>query len=214
MILLYRGKSMISKIIQWQTFGPYSHAAWWCADKSVVEAWHKGGVTHNASPATIHTPGTEIDVFDIAGMTEHQRFLIEQYVKEEFGCDYDFAPVLRGFPLRLNRDNLEKWFCSELLFSKVRKAGIELLREVPAFKVHPTLLSYSPLLWKIGTIITGKKSEYKFTPAPPPTRHSPPATLHSPLSICHPPLSTLHSPLATSHPTPDTRHSQSGGSAQ
>lgn len=164
MILLYKGKSLISKAIQWQTFGPYSHASWWLRDGTVVEAWHKGGVSHNESPATLHTPGTEIDVFGIQGVSMEHRFLIEQYVKEEIGKQYDFAPVLRGFPLRLNRDNPNKWFCSELLFSKVRKAGIDLLREVPAFKVHPTLLSYSPLLEPVGKIITRDHRNFEFRP--------------------------------------------------
>lgn len=162
MILLYKGKSWISKAIQWQTFGPYSHAGWWCSDGTVVEAWHKGGVSHNDSPATLHEPGTEIDVFGIRGASEEQLFMIEQFMKDEIGKKYDFAPVLRGFPLRLNRDNPNKWFCSELVFSKVRKAGIDLLREVPAFKVHPTLLSYSPLIEPVGTIITRDHRDFDF----------------------------------------------------
>jgi hypothetical protein len=149
MILLYKGKSLISKAIQWQTFGPYSHAAWWCWDGTVIEAWHKGGVSHNPSPATLHTPGTEIDVFNIPGVNDA---VVAALLREEIGKKYDFAPVLRGFPLRLNRDNPDKWFCSELVFDKVRKSGIDLLREVPAFKVHPTLMSYSPLIQPAGTI--------------------------------------------------------------
>lgn len=163
MILLYKGKSWISKLIKWQTFGQYSHAAWWCHDKSVIEAWHKGGVSHSATPATLHKPGTEIDVFSVCGVTDDgEGFYVEQLLKEEIGSKYDFAPVLRGFPLRLNRDNPNKWFCSELVFSKVREREINLLRDVPAFKVHPTLLSYSPLLRKVGTITTIDANDYDF----------------------------------------------------
>jgi uncharacterized protein YycO len=164
MILLYKGKSLISKAIRWQTFGPYSHAAWWCDDKSVVESWHKGGVSHNMTPGAVHAHGTEIDVFSIKGMTPNDRWAIEEMLKFEVGSKYDFAPVLRGFPLRLNRDNPDKWFCSELVFSKVREAGIDLLRAVPAFKVHPTLLSYSPLLQLEGTITTIDAERYEFQP--------------------------------------------------
>ena len=162
MILLYKGKSWISKAIRWQTFGPYSHAAWWLRDGTVVEAWHKGGVQHVDSPATLHSPGTEIDVFSIKGISLDDEWCIEQHLKEEIGAGYDFAPVLRGFTLRLNRDNPDKWFCSELVFSKVRKQGIDLLREVPAWKVHPALLSYSPRLQFEGTIRTGKNGKLYF----------------------------------------------------
>lgn len=150
MILLYKGKSTVSRIIQWQTFGPYSHAAWWCQDSTVIESWHKGGVTHNAGPGTLHTPGTEIDVFGVPDVDE---WIVEHSLQSQVGKGYDFAPVLRGFPLRLNRDNPDRWFCSELVFWGVEQGGVRLLLDVPAFKVHPTLLSYSPLKLYQGTLI-------------------------------------------------------------
>jgi hypothetical protein len=171
MILLYKGKSWISKLIKWQTFGQYSHAAWWCQDGTVIEAWHtqtengklkiklKEGVQRHDSPATIHTPGTEIDVFAVPGIDEAA---VEAFLVSQIGKDYDFAPVIRGFVFRVMRDNLDKWFCSELAFAGVEKGGVRLLREVPAWKVHPTLLSYGPHLEKVGTIITRDNGDFDF----------------------------------------------------
>jgi len=159
MLLLYKGKSLISKLIKWQTFGQYSHAAWWLRDGTVIEAWHKGGVSHNDSPATLHTPGTEIDVFSIPGVDEQA---VEAFLKEQVGKGYDFAPVVRGFLFRVMRDNPLKWFCSELSFDAVAAGGVKLLSRVPAWKIHPTLLSYSPLLEPVGTITTRDHIDFDF----------------------------------------------------
>ena len=171
MILLYKGKSLISKLIKWQTFGIYSHAAWWCQDGTVIEAWHKKtvngklkltlkeGVQRHDSPATIHTPGTEIDVFAVPGIDEAA---VEAFLVSQIGKDYDFAPVIRGFTFRVMLDNPNKWFCSELTFAGVEKGGINLLRDIPAWKVSPGLLSYSPLLEPVGTIITRDNIDFDF----------------------------------------------------
>ena len=170
MILLYKGKSWISKIIEWQTFSPYSHAAWWCQDGTVIEAWHtqtidgkrklklKEGVQRHDSPATIHTPGTEIDVFEVPGIDEAA---VESFLIEQIGKDYDFAPVVRGFIFRVMRDNPDKWFCSELVSAACSAAGAHLLR-APSWKISPGLLSYSPLLQPVGTITTRENGEFDF----------------------------------------------------
>jgi hypothetical protein len=154
MILLYKGKSTISKLIKWQTFGSYSHAAWWLRDGTVVEAWHKGGVSHNDSPATLHTPGTEIDIFDFDCTAGFQPALAEQFLINQVGKKYDFAPVMRGFIFRVMRDNPLKWFCSELVHAAARAGNLELLSRVPDWKIHPTLLSYSPRMIHVATITT------------------------------------------------------------
>jgi hypothetical protein len=169
MILLYKGKSWISKMIKWQTFGQYSHAAWWCANGTVIEAWHKQtvngsvkiklkeGVQRHDSPATIHTPGTEIDVFAVPGI---DAAAVERFLISQIGKDYDFAPVLRGFVFRVDRDDPDKWFCSELIHRGCREGGKALLERIIDSRVHPTLLSYSPLIEKVGTIITRDNGDF------------------------------------------------------
>jgi uncharacterized protein YycO len=156
-ILLYKGKSLISKAIRWRTWGPYSHAAWWLSDGSVIEAWHKGGVTHSESPATLHTPGTVIDVFGVPGIDS---FAAEQFLKDQIGKKYDFAAVMRGFTFRLDRDNPEKWFCSELVFDAGLAGGFPLLSRIPAWKVDPTKLSYSPILEHVATLTTIDRKDF------------------------------------------------------
>ena len=180
MILLYKGKSWISKIIEWQTFSPYSHAAWWCQDGTVIEAWHtqtvngklkiklKEGVQRHDSPATIHEIGTEIDVFEVPGIDEAA---VESFLIEQLGKDYDFAPVIRGFVFRVMRDNPDKWFCSELVSAACAAAGVPMLR-APAWKTSPGLLSYSPLLKLVGTITTRENGDFNFTAIPDPKAQS------------------------------------------
>ena len=162
MILLYRGTSWISKLIKWQTFGPYSHAAWWCSDGTAIEAWHKGGVQHVDSPATLHKPGTEIDVFDFRDPAALDVDAAEWFLREQVGDDYDFRPVLSGFLLRLRRNNPDKWFCSELVHAAAVAGGLPLLSRVSDWKVHPTLLSYSRELVHIGTLTTIDHEVFSF----------------------------------------------------
>lgn len=168
MILLYRGIGFISRVIEWQTFSDYSHAAWWCQNGTVIEAWHtktedrkltlKNGVQRHDSPATIHKPGTVVDVFSVPGINEDA---VEQFLIQQIGKDYDFAPVLRGFVFRVKRDNPDKWFCSELVHAACADAGVELQR-APSWKVSPGLLSFSPLLVPEGSLITGKNGDFNF----------------------------------------------------
>ncbi len=163
MILLYKGKSAISKAIRWRTWGDYSHAAWMLRDWSVIEAWHKGGVSHNESPAILHEPGTEIDVFDVQDV---DRAAVHMFLAEQVGKKYDLAAVVRGFTFRVMRDDPDRWFCSELIHAAARSAGLPLLDRVPDWKVHPTLLSYSPHLEHVGTIKTYEDGLFDFQPVP------------------------------------------------
>jgi hypothetical protein len=164
MILLYKGKSWISKLIRWHTRGDYSHVAWWLRDGTVIEAWHKGGVTHNDNPGTLHTPGTEIDVFDFSpeGRASLSETAAEDFLHKQVGKKYDLRPVISGFVLRLNRNNPDKWFCSELVHAAARAGGLSLLKRVPDHKVSPTLLNYSPHLVHIGTLTTIDKDRFEF----------------------------------------------------
>lgn len=128
MILLYRGTSAISRAIQFQTRSKYSHAAWALDDGSIVEAWHSGGVRHQSSPFANHTPGTEIDVYDVPSLDPAARAAIETFLFSELGSGYDFDSVLR-FLLRraASGPSAEKWFCSELVHAALRHVGQPLL---------------------------------------------------------------------------------------
>ncbi len=164
MILLYKGKSWVSKAIRWRTWGDYSHAAWWLRNGTVIEAWHKGGVTHNPSPATLHTPGTEIDVFDFrtAGVSPALLDVAESFLHRQVGKGYDFRPVISGFTFRLNRENPIKWFCSELVHAAAVSACQPLFSRIENYKIDPSFISYSRELIHIGTITTIDAHDFTF----------------------------------------------------
>lgn len=149
-ILAYRGKSLISKAIRFQTRSPYSHIGVQLSDGSVVEAWHKGGVQHVESPSTLHTKGTKVDVYRIDRVFDAataERFLLEQVGKK-----YDFSAVAR-FLSRRNSSANDKYFCSELAEYACLFAGVRLLNGKPS-KHSPRDTVMSPILIHEDTIIT------------------------------------------------------------
>jgi hypothetical protein len=152
---------MMSRFIQFQTWGPYSHASWILEDDSCIEAWHKGGVRHTRHWSMDHTPGTPIDLFEVKGLTAEQRAGIESFLLSQVGKRYDYRGVTR-FVTRLPPvDQMDRWFCSVLVFMAVASVRAPLLARIPSHKVNPTLLSYAPDLRLTGTHKTWRmESEY------------------------------------------------------
>lgn len=142
MIVLYNGGTgMIGTAIRWQTRGPYSHAGWMARDGSSFEAWHMGGVMHLETPFSLHEPGTRVDIYDLPGLRGTQRDRIEDFLRAQVGCGYDWFGVLR-FLSGINRNNSDRWFCSELIADACRSAGRPLLRAA-SWKLSPSHLAWS-----------------------------------------------------------------------
>ncbi len=143
MIALYKGTSALSRLIRWRTWSDYSHAAWVFPDGSVIEAW-KGGVTHAPTILSGHAPDTEVHLF-MLDLTIEQRWAIQDFLIAQIGKPYDYAGIV-GFLAAAKTENPDRWFCSELIFAACKKASVDLLKRIPAWKVSPGLLAYSPLL--------------------------------------------------------------------
>jgi uncharacterized protein YycO len=128
-ILLYKGKSIISRLIKIQTRSKYSHAAVMMHDGSVIEAWAAGGVRRIPNPFEGHTKGTPIDVYTVeAGYNSD---LVEQYLSKQIGKKYDYKSVGRFLSRRSAPDN-NKAFCSELVLEAFRNGKLKLLNGNPA----------------------------------------------------------------------------------
>lgn len=153
MIALYRGRSVLSRAIRWQTRGEYSHAAWVLPDRSVIEAWAPGGVQHNVSLGRAHTAGTVVDLYAIRGLTAPQHEEIERFLRSELGGGYDYGNLLKFMSRRRGGHN-ERWFCSELVFAACVAAGVRLLERIAAWQVSPSMLALSPLLVPAETVET------------------------------------------------------------
>lgn len=147
-LLFFRGKSFVSRGIKFMTWGEYSHVGVLTDEGTIIEAWHKGGVLENNLGNLPHTPGTMVDVFDVTIPINMRKFI--NGLREEVGKGYDFSGIW-GFIGRNKSENPDKWFCSELVFAKLARAGCLALK-CPARKVDPTLLSYSPHLRFVETM--------------------------------------------------------------
>jgi len=172
-ILASRGKSFVSRLIKkYQRNYPYTHIAYVLdlTDKYnpfVIEAWHlpmrpywkfpfvKGGGVYMYKFSEQHTPGTEFTIFSVQ-VTEEQKQKIEEFLFDQLGKEYDFKGIF-GFASYSDVQDMNKWFCSELVFAAFKYAGINLLRDIPAYKVSPRLFLLSPLLKKEFDSILKKK---------------------------------------------------------
>jgi len=153
MILLYKGLSLMSRLIRVATWSEYSHAAWLDEDDgSVWEAWRRG-VRRAESPSAAHNAGTPVEMYRVAGEGPAARALIRAFMRQQEGKPYD-VPGILGFVFRRPMGaSQDRWFCSELVFAAYEHAGISLLRS-PAYKVKPCDLAMSPLLTLAGGMLT------------------------------------------------------------
>lgn len=147
-ILGYRGLSLVSKAIRWQTRSDYSHVAVWLDDESVIEAWHEGGVRRIPYPEYGHTKGTPIDVFSIT--VPFNARVVEDFLFAQIGKKYDFRSIARFLTRRHDKLN-DAWFCNELAEYAVRESSVYLLTGNPSER-PPGVTLLSPLLKKESTI--------------------------------------------------------------
>ena len=156
MIALYRGKSLASRLIRACNWSDYSHAAWVDeqAGGRTWEAWRKG-VTCARDISENHTPGTTVELYHVP-MTHEARLRVRDFLLSQQGKGYDWSGALSFITRpRRRQNNQDRWFCSELVFEAFRAGGINLLMRIPAHKVYPGLLAYSPLLAHVKTVQTG-----------------------------------------------------------
>ncbi len=159
MIGLYRGKSLISRAIQWRTWSVYSHAAWIDpANESVYEAWFPEGVRHVSDIHTGHTPGTTVDIYNVEGLTQDHMAAVRRWLTTQLGKPYDRWAIL-GFLVRRDLADESAWVCSELVYQAFAYAGLPLLAPgTKADRVSPGVLSLSPLLRWQCTKVVGQRT--------------------------------------------------------
>jgi hypothetical protein len=117
-----------------------------------IEAWHKGGVRETYNLPDGHTPGTQIDVFDLPQMDDWKFGLVEDSLRKEVGDDYWFKGILAARTNRFmlksppvdDRGDISHWFCSHLIEHKLREydAGVVNDRR-PAHGVWPGMFESS-----------------------------------------------------------------------
>lgn len=146
MIALFRGTGPVAAAIRWQTRGAYAHAAWILRDGSCVESHAKSGVDWMDHP-WVQNDGLA-DIFEVKDLTDAERRKIESFLVRQCGNGYDWLGVLR-FLSGVNRNNVERWFCSELVAEGCEMAGRPLLR-TDAWRISPVTLGWSTELVPIA----------------------------------------------------------------
>jgi hypothetical protein len=142
-ILLFKGRGLVSRLIQWQSRSPYSHAAIGFPDTAGVtyEATHPTGVR------SVYWPdysGQEVDVFNVVGVTPKSEADALAFAQEQLGKPYDLTMVARFVSRRQEaRKSSGKWFCSELAFAVASRARLIFARTEP-WEVPPGMLPRSP----------------------------------------------------------------------
>ena len=139
-ILLFRGRGIISKMIQWQCRSEYSHAAILMPDGRIVESWQGDGVRCKRMKSW-----DGVTAFSVPMATDDDWAAVIEFAKSKVGERYDYKSVLQ-FVSRRKADDNNRWFCSELVFAAFQNAGIDLLARVSAANVSPGDLCLSPYL--------------------------------------------------------------------
>lgn len=140
-VACHRGTSIVSRLIEWQTRGTYSHASLVTPAGVQIEAWSDG--VHINKNFDAH--GSDVDFFTVDASPMQVAKIVE-FAQKEVGSKYDwygdFCFVTRMHPPRSD----SRWFCSELVFAALQAGGIDLFRATEAWEVSPAMLARSPLL--------------------------------------------------------------------
>jgi len=143
-LAFYRGTSLLSRFIRWKSRGKYSHAAILFSNGECLEAWHAtNSVRWITNLGDGHTNGTQVDIFDLPESLNEAA--AKDFAQQQIGKKYGLKEVLM-FLTNTSGDNPNNWFCSEIALAIARAGGINLLARVDAYKVSPSMLSWSPYL--------------------------------------------------------------------
>lgn len=157
MLAYFRGKSLVSRLIKWRTWGEYSHVAWIEPDGTIYESWHrreKGAIRNGVRKGfagDLHTNGTPIDLYR-AEMTDeqHAAFIAEMERRcRDPKAKYAFRAVIVGFIVRKFIKDY-KMFCSELMMTGMVAAKKRFLINIAPEQASPVDCSRSPQQYYVG----------------------------------------------------------------
>jgi hypothetical protein len=139
---MYRGESLISRLIGWQTRSVYSHVALWFQDCGDVYEAVASGFVKAGSLVENHEPGAKVDVLEYElPLTPKEDAAARLACAWMVGTPYDYRMVFAGFPLRYDHEpakNRRQFFCSEaavLVAQAIRRPIVS--ARVPAWKCSP-----------------------------------------------------------------------------
>ena len=142
-IALYKGTSIVSRIIKFFTRSEYSHVAIILDNDKVIEAWNgtkdklifKRTKDLLTNLSTDHTPDTEVEIYELP-IPIDVRVKAFDFYNAQVVKKYDLAGAL-GQPLFIIKTHdKNKWFCSELLVEGLIQGGLH-RKDLDSSKVSP-----------------------------------------------------------------------------
>jgi hypothetical protein len=168
-ILLFRGKSWLSRMICRVTRSPYSHAAivtWWNDRLMVLEAVGKGVVVSRMSIVVNQYSGkidlwtTDMGLARAEVIRAAQRLLGKRY--SPYKLIRNLARLVLGRPRHDEADPEappEDFVCSEFVSRVWRAGGIDLVQDSPDVYTKPSDIAKSPHLRRVGGVVRGRPAE-------------------------------------------------------
>lgn len=145
----------MAKTIRFFSRGKYNHTSLIFGDDECIEAHPlKGVYYHQKYYDDIEGKRYVIEIYDVV-QTDKQSRMMEYFAHRQVGKKYDFFAFF-GFLFyasKENRKSRNRWMCSELTLATFQHVGINLLDRVEAWKISPTILSYTPKLKLVKTVI-------------------------------------------------------------
>ncbi|MGA9121173.1 MAG: YiiX/YebB-like N1pC/P60 family cysteine hydrolase [Bacteroidota bacterium] len=163
-VLMYRGRSLESRIIQWATRSRYSHAGlavWWNDRLMVMEAVGRGVIVTALSKNVVSYPGDVEWFTSVEELPDEDRQRMVEFAQQELGKDYAlWRAILLGFRLLLQhdvdkRDRLRRearLFCSHYVAETYNAIGKDLKKGVSDRFMSPGDIASSSILRRIGAL--------------------------------------------------------------
>lgn len=165
-ILLFRGKSWISRLICRVTGSPYSHSAivaWWSDRLMVLEAVGKGIVVSRMSVVVNQYSGkvelwtTDENLARTDVIRAAQRLLGKRYSLSKLARN--LVRLVLGRPRHEDADPdapPADFVCSEFVSRVWRAGGIDLVKDAPDMYTKPSDIAKSPRVRKVGGVVRGQ----------------------------------------------------------
>jgi len=158
-ILLYKGESFTSRLIQWRTKSPYSHVA--VVVEPAIDLGIESNTGHQSGVRAFDLKGLDsmrVDVFRVKDEFAVDKEKVISFLVGHLGASYDYSGVfwlatLKLFNLRSQANRFQKkkdYFCSELVYEAFREGGLDVVPQVGEADItSPSDIAQSPRLVRL-----------------------------------------------------------------
>lgn len=128
-LLFVTKDDIVSRLIRWFTWSDWSHVELILSDNHVIGSTWKAGVRRTYMAEAL-AGVTKASIYAIECDEESAHVFTAAVLRQE-GKPYDLGAVF-GFVFRKNWQDVNKWFCSELIAYGAMRANISLLKQIPS----------------------------------------------------------------------------------